>query len=203
MKRVFYSFVALTLIFAFLCLHISAANVVGERGNTGTPVDGVQNSPDGESMSAPIGVAVVDSVSKYAVDLTYPETGIVVNYDGRVIWDVNNHEYAVTDNSKSVVTFSLKLTNHSDKSVIAYGTPVSTALFNEFKMHCDKNSAENALLIAGVKVGAEKGNDGVISLYVEPAISWEETIKSIISREGTSLSTLQIGTLNVTVSMGS
>ena len=178
MKRVFYSFVALTLIFAFLCLHVSAAHVVGERGNTGTPVDGIQNSPDGESISAPIGVAVVDSVSKYAVDLTYPEAGIVVNYDGRVIWDVNNHEYTVTDNSKPVVTAP-------------------------FTMECNKDSAGNALLIAGVMSGATEGNEGVISLSVSPEISWEDTIKSIISDKGTSVSELKIGTLNVTVSMGS
>lgn len=200
MKRVFYSFVALMLIFAFLCLHVSAAHVVGERGNTGTPVDGIQNSPDGESISAPIGVAVVDSVSKYAVDLTYPEAGIVVNYDGRVIWDVNNHEYTVTDNSKHVVTFQVVLTNHSDKSVIAYGKPVATA---PFTMECNKDSAGNALLIAGVMSGATEGNEGVISLSVSPEISWEDTIKSIISDKGTSVSELKIGTLNVTVSMGS
>ena len=161
MKRIFYSFVALTLIFAFLCLHISAAHVVGERGNTGTPVDGIQNSPDGESISAPIGVAVVDSVSKYAVDLTYPE---------------------------------------ADKSVIAYGKTVSTA---PFIMECNKDSAGNALLIAGVMSGATEGNEGVISLSVSPEISWEDTIKSIISDKGTSVNELKIGTLNVTVSMGS
>lgn len=47
--------------------------------------------------------------------------------------------------------------------------------------------------------GATEGNEGVISLSVSPEISWEDTIKSIISDKGASVSELKIGTLNVTV----
>ena len=115
MKRI----LSLILAFCFLIfgsVSISAASVA----NNATIY------PDGAKSSSGVGVAVLSTVSKYAIDVTFSHTEFTLS---SLVWDVNRLEYVSTqDQSFETTPIRVTITNYSDKPILVWGNAVANTL---------------------------------------------------------------------------
>ena len=82
--------------------------------------------PNGASSSSGVGVAVISTVSKYAIDITFSQTEFTLN---SLVWDVNKLEYVSTqDQSFEATPIRVTITNYSDKPILAWGSAVANTL---------------------------------------------------------------------------
>ena len=112
MKRIF-SFILAFCFLIFGSVSISAENIA----NNATIY------PDGASTSSGVNVAVISTVSKYAIDVTFSRTEFSLN---SLVWDVNTLEYVTAEDQDFRETpITVTVTNYSDKPILAWGNAVA------------------------------------------------------------------------------
>ena len=121
-------FVLLALIVAVHSLSVPAVaadRVVGNpNGEQTPPAHGVNAVPEGAGSSTDLKVEVIDTMSRYAVDLIYDSSRLTVS-PGERIWNVNTLQYEYEDKSEGQWfanhRIEMTVTNYSDMGIIVEG----------------------------------------------------------------------------------
>lgn len=159
MKRISSLILALCFVI-FGGISVSAANVA----NNATAY------PGGASSTSGIGVAVISTVSKYAIDITFSQTEFTLN---SLVWDVNNLEYILVQNQSFEATpINVTVTNYSDKPILAWGSATPNTAVEIHSTY----TVDNKLTIPGVVPdGIENNTNGVngkMDYYINVPAGW-------------------------------
>ena len=130
--RLLFVLLALSVAISSLSFPAMATDrVVGNPdGLDKAPAHGVNAIPQGAGGSTDIKVEVVDTLSRYAVDLEIDTSAMTVEPPSRKIWNVNTLQYE--DEISSAGTWyanhqiGIKITNYSDKAILVNGTTTVT-----------------------------------------------------------------------------
>lgn len=162
MKRIF----SLILAFCFVIfggISVSAASVA----NNATAY------PGGTSSTSGIGVAVISSVSRYAIDVTFSQTEFTLN---ALTWDVNNLEYIlVYGQSFETTPINVTVTNYSDKPILAWGSATANTAVEIHSIE-PTYTVDNKLTIPGVVpdgiANNTNGVNGKMAYYINVPAGW-------------------------------
>ena len=159
MKRISSLILALCFVI-FGGISVSAANVA----NNATAY------PGGASSTSGIGVAVISTVSKYAIDITFSQTEFTLN---SLVWDVNKLEYVSTqDQSFEATPINVTVTNYSDKPILAWGSATPNTAVEIHSTY----TVDNKLTISGVVpddiLNNTNGVDGKMAYYIKIPAGW-------------------------------
>ena len=159
MKRISSLILALCFLI-FGSISVSAANVA----NNATIY------PNGASSSSGVGVAVISTVSKYAIDITFSQTEFTLN---SLVWDVNKLEYVSTqEQSFEATPINVTVTNYSDKPILAWGSATPNTAVEIHSTY----TVDNKLTISGVVPddipNNTNGVDGKMAYYIKIPAGW-------------------------------
>lgn len=159
MKRISSLILALCFVI-FGGISVSAANVA----NNATAY------PGGASSSSGVGVAVISTVSKYAIDITFSQTEFTLN---SLVWDVNKLEYVVSqDQSFEATPINVTVTNYSDKPILAWGSATPNTAVEIHSTY----TVDNKLTIPGVVpdgiANNTNGVNGKMAYYINVPAGW-------------------------------
>lgn len=162
MKRIFSSILALYF-FIFGGISTSAANVVNNA----------IKYPDGAKTSSGIGVAVISTVSMYAIDVTFSQTEFTLN---SLVWDVNKLEYVVVEEQNLEATpINVTVTNYSDQPILAWGQAVVNTQVQINSIE-PTYTEDKKLTIPGVIPGQvpnnSNGSVGKMAYYIKIPAGW-------------------------------
>ena len=126
--------------------------------------------PNGASSSSGVGVAVISTVSKYAIDITFSQTEFTLN---SLIWDVNKLEYVSTqDQSFEATPINVTVTNYSDKPILAWGSATPNTAVEIHSTY----TVDNKLTISGVVPddipNNTNGVNGKMAYYIKIPAGW-------------------------------
>lgn len=204
--RLLYVLLALTVALSSLSVSATAADrVVGNPdGLEKAPAHGVNAIPDGVESGCDVKVEVIDKMSRYAVDLTYTPSDLIVTSSGRV-WDVNILQYQPIDeeekdnryaNHKIVMT----LTNYSDLAILASGSANQFYLNHGYTL----TAPASATTISGVVTVDGNSGKSPIDGYVTFTLgipSWDAMAAAfeLAGITGDADGNCMLGTVTVTV----
>ncbi|MBE6654775.1 MAG: hypothetical protein E7608_04890 [Ruminococcaceae bacterium] len=162
MKRIF----SLILAFCFVIfggISVSAASVA----NNATAY------PGGASSTSGIGVAVISSVSRYAIDVTFSQTEFTLN---SLVWDVNNLDYILVQGQSFEATpINVTVTNYSDKPILAWGSATANTAVEIHSIE-PTYTVDNKLTIPGVVpdgiANNTNGVNGKMAYYINVPAGW-------------------------------
>ena len=159
MKRISSLILALCFVI-FGGISVSAANVA----NNATIY------PNGASSTSGIGVAVISTVSKYAIDITFSQTEFTLN---SLVWDVNKLEYVSTqEQSFEATPINVTVTNYSDKPILAWGSATPNTAVEIHSTY----TVDNKLTISGVVpdgiANNTNGVNGEMAYYIKIPAGW-------------------------------
>ena len=117
MKKLLAVLLTLTMLVTLPAFGASAEQEVGGADGV-TTFD--PTTPTGEDLN----VKVTDITHKYAVDLIYSLSDLVI--DGAITWNVNTMKYEVGGNTLENTERKVKVNNRSDLPVYAYATITNT-----------------------------------------------------------------------------
>ena len=126
--RLLYVLLALTVALTSLSVPATAADrVVGNPdGLEKAPEHGVNAIPEGAGGASDIKVEVIDTLSRYAVELEINTSKLSVSPPSQEVWNVNTLQYEYVDTSAGTWyefhQIPIKITNYSDKAILAEGT---------------------------------------------------------------------------------
>lgn len=126
--RLLFVLLALTVAVSSLSVPAVAADrVVGNpNGEQTPPAHGVNAVPEGAGSSTDLKVEVIDTMSRYAVDLEIDTSALTISAPDQMVWDVNALEYVHSDQSANIWyahhQINIKITNYSDKAIMVDGT---------------------------------------------------------------------------------
>lgn len=154
---------SLILAFCFVIfggISVSAANVA----NNATAY------PGGASSTSGIGVAVISTVSRYAIDVTFSQTEFTLN---SLVWDVNKLEYVSTqDQSFEATPIRVTITNYSDKPILAWGSATpNTAVEIHSTYTLDKKLTIPGVIPDDIPNNTN-GVDGEMAYYIKVPKGW-------------------------------
>ena len=180
MKRIF----ALILTCCFFWLG-------GISASAETLVNNATVYPSGTKTESAIGVAVISTVSRYAVDMTFDELSFTA--DGSAIWNVNTLRYEYMGGDPNIVC-NVTLVNYSDKAVYVWGETESAINDLDIMSSYTKNSP---LLVSGAPVSNDDINDGVtktMSFTADPKTgkTWNDAIISLMASGSNLLGTVSV-----------
>ena len=126
--------------------------------------------PNGASSSSGVGVAVISTVSKYAIDITFSQTEFTLN---SLVWDVNKLEYVVSqDQSFEATPINVTVTNYSDKPILAWGSATPNTAVEIHSTY----TVDNKLTISGVVpdgiANNTNGVNGKMAYYINVPAGW-------------------------------
>lgn len=126
--------------------------------------------PNGASSSSGVGVAVISTVSKYAIDITFSQTEFTLN---SLVWDVNKLEYVVSqDQSFKETPINVTVTNYSDKPILAWGSATPNTAVEIHSTY----TVDNKLTISGVVPddipNNTNGVNGKMAYYIKIPAGW-------------------------------
>lgn len=126
--------------------------------------------PNGASSSSGVGVAVISTVSKYAIDITFSQTEFTLN---SLVWDVNKLEYVVSqDQSFEATPINVTVTNYSDKPILAWGSATPNTAVEIHSTY----TVDNKLTIPGVVpdgiANNTNGVNGKMAYYINVPAGW-------------------------------
>jgi hypothetical protein len=126
--------------------------------------------PNGASSSSGVGVAVISTVSKYAIDITFSQTEFTLN---SLVWDVNKLEYVSTqDQSFEATPINVTVTNYSDKPILAWGSATPNTAVEIHSTY----TVDNKLTISGVVPddihNNTNGVNGKMAYYIKIPAGW-------------------------------
>ena len=129
--------------------------------------------PNGASSSSGVGVAVISTVSKYAIDITFSQTEFTLN---SLVWDVDKLEYVVgQDQSFEATPINVTVTNYSDKPILAWGSAVANTLAQINSIE-PTYTLDKKLTIPGVIPddipNNTNGVDGKMAYYIKIPAGW-------------------------------
>ena len=129
--------------------------------------------PDGASTSSGIGVAVLSTVSRYAVDVTFSQTEFTLD---SLVWDVNNLEYVVAQGQSFETTpINVIVTNYSDKPILTWGSAVANTLVEIHSIE-PTYTVDKKLTIPGVIPDGIPNNtngvNGKMAYYIKVPAGW-------------------------------
>lgn len=180
MKRIF----ALILACCFFVLG-------GISASAETLVNNATVYPSGTKTESAIGVAVISTISRYALDVTFDELSFTA--DGSTIWNVNTLRYEYMGGDPNIVC-NVTLVNYSDKEVYAWGETESVINDLDITSSYTKNSP---LLVGGAPISDDDVNDGVtqtMSFTVDPRTgkTWNDAIISLTASDSNLLGTVSV-----------
>lgn len=126
--RLLYVLLALTVALTSLSVSATAADrVVGNPdGLEKAPEHGVNAIPEGAGGASDIKVEVIDTLSRYAVDLEIQTSKLSISPPSQEVWNVNTLKYEYMDTSAGTWyefhQIPIKIINYSDKAILAEGT---------------------------------------------------------------------------------
>ena len=126
--RLLYVLLALTVALTSLSVPATAADrVVGNPdGLAKAPEHGVNAIPEGAGGASDIKVEVIDTLSRYAVDLEIQTSKLSVSPPSQEVWNVNTLQYEYMDTSNGTWyefhQIGITVTNYSDKAILVEGT---------------------------------------------------------------------------------
>ena len=151
---------SLILAFCFVIfggISVSAANVA----NNATAY------PGGASSTSGIGVAVISTVSRYAIDVTFSQTEFTLN---SLVWDVNKLEYVSTQEQATPI--NVTVTNYSDKPILAWGSATpNTAVEIHSTYTLDKKLTIPGVIPDDIPNNTN-GVDGEMAYYIKIPAGW-------------------------------
>ena len=146
--------------------------------------------PKGASSSSGIGVAVISTVSKYAIDVTFSQTEFTLS---NLVWNVNTLDYEVVED-QSFDTITVTVTNYSDMPILTWGSAIANTAA-EIRSIEPTYTEGKKLTIPGVIPddipGNTNGVDGKMAYYVNVPAGWTPPIAS---------GSIVIGTISVYLS---
>jgi hypothetical protein len=126
--RLLYVLLALTVALTSLSVSATAADrVVGNPdGLAKAPEHGVNAIPEGAGGASDIKVEVIDTLSRYAVDLEIQTSKLGISPPSQEVWNVNTLQYEYMDTSAGTWyefhQIGITVTNYSDKAILVEGT---------------------------------------------------------------------------------
>ena len=126
--RLLYVLLALTVALTSLSVPATAADrVVGNPdGLQKAPEHGVNAIPEGAGGASDIKVEVIDTLSRYAVDLEIETSKLSVAPQTEKVWNVNTLQYEDVDSGANTWyayhQIGITIINYSDKAILAEGT---------------------------------------------------------------------------------
>ena len=149
MKKLLAVLLTLTMLVTLPAFGASAEKEVG--GDSGvTTFD--PTTPTGEDLN----VKVTEITHKYAVDLVYSLSDLVI--DGAITWNVNTMKYEVGGNTLEDTTRKVKVYNRSDLPVYAYATITNTNDNDGITVAAVNKDADNKLTVAKATAGSGTQN---------------------------------------------
>lgn len=126
--------------------------------------------PGGASSTSGIGVAVISTVSRYAIDVTFSQTEFTLN---SLVWDVNNLEYVVSqEQSFEATPINVTVTNYSDKPILAWGSATpNTAVEIHSTYTLDKKLTIPGVIPDDIPNNTN-GVDGEMTYYIKVPKGW-------------------------------
>ena len=196
MKKVFAILLTVAMLATVLAVSVSAAKEVGGD-------DGVTTFPETITPGANLSVQVSDVTHKYAVDVTFDFSPLVIG--GTIEWDVNNLKYVSKGTTLEDAQRTITVDNRSDLPVYAYanvtdkdsgdGITVTAATYSE------SNKLEIAKAMAGI-AGAN-GTHGTGTLPIDiKGNTWEDVIAYYGAKKAAGSGvTFTVATVTVTITM--
>ena len=126
--RLLYVVLALTVALTSLSVSATAADrVVGNPdGLAKAPEHGVNAIPEGAGGASDIKVEVIDTLSRYAVELEINTSALSVAPKTEKLWNVNTLQYEDIDSGANTWyayhQIPITIINYSDKAILAEGT---------------------------------------------------------------------------------
>ena len=159
MKRIF-SIILACCFFAIGGFSVSAASVA----NNATVY------PMGAKSESGVGVAVISSVSRYAVDVMFSPMEFSLN---SLVWNVNELQYELVEaQSCELAPITVTVTNYSDKPILAWGGAVANTAVEIHSTY----TVDNKLTISGVVPddipNNTNGVNGKMAYYIKIPAGW-------------------------------
>lgn len=163
MKRILSLALALCLTI-FGCIPASAANVANNS----------VSYPSGASSSSEIGVAVISSISRYAIDVTFSQTEFMLN---SLVWNVDELDYEVIQTQSFESTpITVTVTNYSDKPILTWGSAVANTEVEIISIE-PTYTVDKKLTIPGVVPDGVPNNtngvNGKMAYYIKVPKGWQ------------------------------
>ena len=198
MKKILAVVLAVAMFATILAFSAGAEQEVGGAGGV-TTFD--PTTTPGQNLN----VTVTEITHKYAVDLVYSLSDLVI--DGNITWNVNTMKYEVGGNTLEDTTRKVKVYNRSDLPVYAYATITNTNDADGITVAAVNNSAQNKLTVAkatagsGVQNGTSTLGELVINLTSD---SWKAVAEyyaaARLASPNQETKTFRIATVTVTIS---
>ena len=198
MKKILAVVLAVAMFATILAFSAGAEQEVGGA-------DGVLTFDPTTTPGQNLNVTVTEITHKYAVDLVYSLSDLVI--DGNITWNVNTMKYEVGGNTLEDTTRKVKVYNRSDLPVYAYATITNTNDADGITVAAVNNSAQNKLTVAkatagsGVQNGTSTLGELVINLTSD---SWNAVAEyyaaARLASPNQETKTFRIATVTVTIS---
>ena len=198
MKKLLAVLLTLTMLATLPAFGASAEKEVG--GDSGvTTFD--PTTPTGEDLN----VKVTEITHKYAVDLVYSLSDLVI--DGAITWNVNTMKYEVGGNTLEDTTRKVKVYNRSDLPVYAYATITNTNDNDGITVAAVNKDADNKLTVAKATAGSgtQNGSSTVGELVINlTSDSWNAVAEYYaaqrLASNNQATDSFRIATVTVTIS---
>ena len=145
MKKILAVVLAVAMLATILAFSAGAEQEVGGA-------DGVTTFDPTTIPGQNLNVTVTEITHKYAVDLVYSLSDLVI--DGNITWNVNTMKYEVDGNTLEDTSRKVKVYNRSDLPVYAYATITNTNDNDGITVAAVNNSAQNKLTVAKATAGS-------------------------------------------------
>ncbi len=185
-KRIF------SVMMALLCslsirVPVLAERVVGENGGASVfpPDSGAQSS---------IKVSVRENVSRYAVDLVFPDLNVTFS---NATWNVNELAYELWDDDSNARVFNITVINHSNEAINTWGEVQSFGDAHFSIASTDTGSYK--LKIPGVTPNSTTPQSDTVAISIVPmqGETWRDVLASLFP--GMDASVYEVGTISIFV----
>ena len=149
MKKILAVVLAVAMFATILAVSAGAEQEVGGADGV-TTFD--PTTPTGEDLN----VKVTEITHKYAVDLIYSLSDLII--DGDITWNVNTMKYEVGGNTLENTERKVKVNNRSDLPVYAYATISNTNDADGITVAAVNKDATTKLTVAKATAGAGEAN---------------------------------------------
>ena len=198
--RLLYVLLALTVALTSLSVPATAADrVVGNPdGLEKAPEHGVNAIPEGAGGASDIKVEVIDTLSRYAVDLEIQTSKLSVAPQTEKVWNVNTLQYEDVDSGANTWyayhQIGITIINYSDKAILAEGT--TTVSYPDCGYTIDGFVAQT---VGGAFHSHEtKGKEVEFSTsFILRIQNWDDMVTAVKAKGAPDVCTL--GTITVTV----
>ena len=179
--RLLYVLLALTVALTSLSVSATAADrVVGNPdGLAKAPEHGVNAIPEGAGGASDIKVEVIDTLSRYAVELEIDTSKLSVAPAEEATWDVNTLDYEFGSSSDTWYAnhqIGIRIINYSDKAILVNGTTTVTYPNCEYDLRGFDTYTVGGAYHGKDVAGAEVELTAAFVLSIQ---NWEDMVKAV------------------------